>query len=105
MPGMPLLAILYGLLTFVLVWQILALASWSILRGLSASVTARRPQFRIYAEPGSGAVPGRNAVGSAARRNHVCKIDADGRGGAYILIESAYREARIILPEQGGGRE
>ena len=72
---------------------------------ISASVTARRPQFRIYAEPGSGAVPPpvpKPADALAAEvRNVVIYLDGDSARLAGTSTElAAARRGRVAQHDE-----
>jgi plastocyanin len=72
---------------------------------ISASVTARRPQFRIYADPGSGAVPPpapRPADALAAEvRNVVIYLEGDSAKLAGTPVElAAARRGRVAQHDE-----
>ncbi|HEY4305865.1 MAG TPA: hypothetical protein VGM82_15440 [Gemmatimonadaceae bacterium] len=72
---------------------------------ISASLTARRPQFRIYADPGSGAAPPpvvRPSDALAAEvRNVVIYLDGDSTKLAGSLTEiAAARRGRIAQHDE-----
>jgi len=71
---------------------------------VSRALTARRPRFRIYAEPGAGAQPPKAEAEQDERRNIVVYIErvpdaaASAPGGRPALRQTAERFAPHVLP-------